>query len=223
MRRRRRSLRKPFVVASICLCLLAAAAPASAKLFSVGSLRISGPGIDKPIEIGPRPLIPNTQSDHRIHLTSELLHGYPVEPPLGKGSLLVGEGPAWLPNDLGPRYKLSYTLDFYVNRVEHVPVVQHVYPFARPEPVAFTPAGQTIPHFEGGRKPVPHGWQAYSRLALGVLWELGLPDKEPAMTTTAPDPAFPPATPAADGVVITVIGAALAGVGLTRRRRASPA
>ena len=225
MRARRNSSRKLFVVAATCFCLLATAAPASAKLFSVGGLRISGSGIDKPIDIGPRRLTPNNQWDHRIHLSSELLRGYPVEPPVGNGSLIIGDGPAWVPIDLGPRYKLSYTLDFYVNRLEHVSVVQHVYPFARPEPVAFTPSGQSIPHVEGGRDPVPHGWQAYSRRALGVLRELGLPEKEPAMMAAAiaPDPATPPATPAADGVVITVIGAALAGAGLTRRRKPSPA
>ncbi|MDQ3955100.1 MAG: hypothetical protein M3285_06090 [Actinomycetota bacterium] len=213
-------------MAATCSCLLAAAAPASAKLYSVGSLRISGPGIDKPIDIGPRRLTPNNQWDHRIYLSRELLHGYPLEPPLGNGSLIVGEGPARLPsNDLGPRYKLSFTLDFYVDRLEHVSVVQHLYPFARPEPFAFTPPGQSIPHVEGGRDPVPYGWQSYSPRALGVLRELGLPEKAPAMpvTGTAPHPASPPGAPAGDGVVITVIGAALAGAGLTRRRKPSPA
>lgn len=227
MRRGPSSRRKYGVAAAICLCLLGPATPAAAKGFSVGGLRISGPALDKPIVVGARPLIPNNQWDHRIYLTTELLGDYyPQNAPTGRGSMLTGGDEPLPSNELGPRFTLSYTLDFYYQRLEHVRVVQHLYPFARRGPIAFTPPGQTTPHFEGGREPVPSGWQSYSRRALGVLHELGLPETAPATmapATSRHKPASVPPAGTQEGIAIVVIGAVLAGLVMARRRRPSPA
>lgn len=227
MRRGPSTSRRFFIAAAIGACLLGLATPAAAKGFSVEGLRISGPTLAKPIVVGARRLVPNTQGDHRIHLTMELLGNYyPLEAPAGKSSLLTGGDQRLPSHELGPRFTLSYTLDFYFDRPEHARVVQHLYPFARRGSTAFTPPGQTIPHFEGGRGPVQSGWQSYSRRALGVLRELGLPEPAPATIATATTPRNPVSLPPGgtwDGTGIVVIGTALAAFALARRRRPSPA
>ena len=216
------------IVATVGLSLLSLAPPARAKLFSVGSLRISGPTLERPIYVKSRPLIPNNQSDHRIYLTTELLGKFhPLEDSTGWGSLVFGKYGMRQPSDrLGPRFVLVYVLDFYVDRAEHVPLVLHVYPFAPGGPVAFTPTGQTIPHFEGGRTPVPAGWQTYSRKALGVLRELGLPEKAPSLRRSgdsSADSSLPTGTQGPGGIGIAFLVAALAVFTIKRRTRPSPA
>jgi hypothetical protein len=197
-------------------------------MFGAARLRISGPGLDRPIVVGAKRLTPDNGWDRRVQLTSELLGDYyPLEPPGGESHVITGkDGTQIASAELGPRFTLSYRLDFYVHRLEQVRLVQHVYPFARLEPVAFTPPGQTIPHFEGGREPVPAGWQTYSKRALRVLHELGLPESAPVLKSTVDLPATPASGTEAGGpggIGIAAIGAALAGLALTRRKKPAPA
>jgi hypothetical protein len=117
---------------------------------------------------------------------------------------LLDERPA---GDLGPRYTASFVMRDRADRA----VRQHLYPYARPLPVTYTPPGQK----PFGTAAMGGGWFVADGRLKAALVEAGLPATAPA---TAADDGFQLRQPLllAGGMAVAI---ALAGLTLLARRR----
>jgi hypothetical protein len=148
---------------------LVAATNAAAKGPMDASL--TGPGLNEPIEFAAWgagsalwPLI-RAAGLHRAAWGGRL----PSEPPAG---------------DLGPRYRLTYSLGPHANDGR---VVQEVYPYAQPQAVTYTAPGQ--PFYAMRTRG---GWyvatSARARPLLSILIDAGLPRHPPTRSETETPP-----------------------------------
>jgi hypothetical protein len=118
---------------------------------------------------------------------------------------LVAERP---PGDLGPRYTATFVL---LDRAART-VVQHLYPYARPLPVTYTPPGQK----PFGTMAMGGGWFVADEQLKAALVEVGLPAAPPA---TPADRGFELPQPLLLAVAGVAVVLALAGAALLARRR----
>jgi hypothetical protein len=91
--------------------------------------------------------------------------------------------------DLGPRYTLTWTLEFVTrsHEVKRFPVLQYVFPFAQPQPVTYMPPGQLyLPAYRTGG-----GWFVARSELLPAWSDLGLPA---TMVDAMPTPPIFPST-----------------------------
>ena len=132
--------------------------PAYAK--GAGSAKITGPGLDQPI-----------QFDH-VELSATQLAKI-----TGLSAVLWNEPPATIgpratPGRLGAKYVITY--DWMIGQDEdgyvYEPVRQELYPFARRGPVVFTPRGQRL--FD---QPVTSGWYQAGPKLRDTLIAVGVP------------------------------------------------
>jgi hypothetical protein len=147
----------------VTLAALAAAAalPAAALAKGPAEATLAGPGLDGPVAFTGSGAPGGSGPLSRL---VELTGFFPAVFGQSPSPMLPGR-PA---RDLGPRYTLKYDLG-------GKPIGQYVYPYAEPEPVVFTPAGQ--PYFDGAR--TIGGWYAGSRTLEVVLVEAGVPATRP--------------------------------------------
>jgi hypothetical protein len=122
---------------------------------------------------------------------------------------LVAERP---PGGLGPRYTVTFVMLYRPART----VIQHLYPYAQPRPLTYTPPGQE----PFGTAAMGGGWFVAGGELKAALTEAGLPRTAPATAgATAKEGGFEPRLPlllAAAGIALLL---ALAGVALLARRR----
>jgi hypothetical protein len=209
-----------YVVALIVLGLVLVAAPA-AMAKGASALSISGPGLDKPIDLrGPGE--PGT--DTALAEISDDAGLFAVMFGDG-GGRLSAERPA---GELGPRYTVTYSVpgDGGTYRI-----VQDLYPWAAAGPHTYAKPGQRL----WGGQGFVGGWFRTPLALLPVLKSVGFPARpstapkpvpaapvaaSPAAATVAPDQrsAWPVAATAAGVTAVALVGGALA-VRATRRRR----
>ena len=177
------------------LAALVASAPAMAKGPSTAS--ITGPGLDHAVPV---------KGD------GEGGPGTPLGSLVQFGGYFGGQVFTQIPDttararpsgDLGPRYRVVYRVPGPSGGVSAI--VQDVYPYAKPAPVTYMPAGQPV--FEGLR--THGGWVVTDHRLKSALVAAGLPKSRPA----SGDGSFPWAW-----TVVGILGA-LALLALALRRR----
>jgi hypothetical protein len=186
---------------TIGLGLVGAMLPGSALGKGASEAAITGPGLSGPLELGGSGE-PGSGELGTIAETAGFfaaVFGQSPDP-------MVAQRPA---GDLGPRYVITYLMPG--PNGEHVELVQHLYPYAKPHPVTYMRPGQELWATERTRG----GWY--------VAWYSGLKER----LVEAGLPATPPA--ADDETSLPVVGtvaavAAVAGLVLLlavalRRRR----
>jgi hypothetical protein len=118
----------------------------------------------------------------------------------------VTEAPA---SELGPRYTMTYTMPGPSGNEDRI--IQHLYPYALPSPVAFVARGQ--PYF--GDRRTQGGWFVASQELKDLLVTAGLPETRPA---DGSNPSDTPWTVIAPLLVLAGI-AFLGGIALVMTRR----
>ncbi len=181
-----------FILVGAIFAMTALAAPASAK--GVISLTITGTGLDAPIVVAGDPT-----SDKWLQATklSTAARMYPQAIP--DASVPPS---AERPERSGPRYVVTYTLD-----ERGTTFVQHLYPYAVPQPVVFAPEGQ---RWIDGRES-RSGWVQPTPELARLLRDLGVPPQE---TQTGQSTSFPVAL----GVLIVAASLAVAAAVVRRRK-----
>lgn len=115
--------------------------------------------------------------------------------------------------ELGPRYTIEYAMPGPGNELDVIR--QHVYPYAKPEPVTYTKPGQ---RFWTTERTVG-GWFVADTLLRDGLVAVGLPESPP---TSGSDGGSMPWTGVALVAVVAALGA-LAALVVRSRRRTRPA
>jgi hypothetical protein len=209
-----------YVVALLALALVLVAAPA-ALAKGATALRITGPGLDKPISLRG---LGEPGTDTALAEISDNAGLFAVM--FGDdGGRLASERPA---GELGPRYTITYSVpgDDGTYRI-----VQDLYPWAAAGPFTYAKPGQRL----WGGQGFVGGWFRTPLALLPALKSVGFPARpstapkpapaapiavSPAAATVAPDQrsAWPVAATAAGVTAVVLVGGALA-VRTTRRRR----
>jgi hypothetical protein len=210
-----------YVVALLALALLLVAAPA-ALAKGATALRITGPGLDKPISLRG---LGEPGSDTALAEISDDAGLFAVM--FGDdGGRLSAERPA---GELGPRYTIAYSVPGDDGSYR---IVQDLYPWAAAGPYTYAKPGQRL----WGGQGFVGGWFRTPLALLPVLKSVGFPARpgtapkpvpaapiaaSPAAATVAPDQrsAWPVAATAAGITMVALVGGALAVVRTTRRRR----
>jgi len=198
---------KRLALVPLAVTLVAALVPAAALAKGASEAEIAGPGIDEPISLAVQPGGEQGWQEQRWQLLqlAETSGFYPavfVRSP----DPMLDERPA---GDLGPRYTITYVMPGPNNEVDHL--VQDVYPYAEPDPVAYVAPGQ--PFF--GTERTRGGWYVSTTALKDNLVAAGLPPNAP---TAGDGPGFPWTLVG----VLTALGAAgvlLALAALLIRRR----
>lgn len=144
----RRGIWVSITVMTTTVLLLASATMASAKL-GFDQVTLSGPGLDVAVQLRPDP-------DHFLDVMLVAEHsGFYKQ--LACQRCASRMTVPW-PEDLGPRYVLTYSMPSSFGPNEEVRtrdlIVQYVYPYAEPSPITFMPSHQDSP---GGVSSVG-GW-----------------------------------------------------------------
>jgi hypothetical protein len=161
-------------LAALVVLLLAPAAQAKSDTW----VTIVGPGLEGPLSIAPRAGSGLLMKPSGFWDEACSSHGCRAE---GRFLALPPVG------DLGPRYTLTWTLEFVTRRheVRRFPVLQYVFPFAHPQPVTYMPPGQLyIPPYRTGG-----GWFVARSDLLPAWTDLGLPA---TMADAMPTPSLLP-------------------------------
>jgi len=136
------------IVVTTTLLVLGSATPASAKL-GFDQVTLTGPGLDAPVQLRPGP-------DRFLDVMLVVEHSGFYKQLACRGCASRMTVP-W-PEDLGPRYVLTYSMPSSFGPNEEVRtrdlIVQYVYPYAEPSPITFMPSHQDSP---GGVSSVG-GW-----------------------------------------------------------------
>lgn len=210
-----------YVVVLLALALVLVAAPA-ALAKGATALRITGPGLDKPISLrglgepGTDTALAEISDDAGLFA---VMFG-------DDGGRLSAERPA---GELGPRYTIAYSVPGDDGSYR---IVQDLYPWAAAGPYTYAKPGQRL----WGGQGFVGGWFRTPLALLPVLKSVGFPARpgtapkpvpaapiaaSPAAATVAPDQrsAWPVAATAAGITMVALVGGALAVVRTTRRRR----
>jgi hypothetical protein len=140
--------------------------PADAK--GVDSVRVSGPGLTQPIELGAEGAGNLAQAAGLYGAFFDTVPPTPADP----------SPPS---DDLGPRYTATYTYIAPEQRTKRRGTLrQELYPFAAGGAVAYTPSGQRL--FNATSRG---GWQRNPRLATALI-AAGLPAPAPAPPRAVP-------------------------------------
>src|SRR6266581_5389580 len=191
--------RRILVTASIAVLGLAFAATAAAK--GPSAAKIEGPGLASPL----------------------VLEGDGEGPgsPLGDFTQQAGFFPAMFgqspdpmlrvrpTTDLGPRYRVTYTVPGPDNTADTIS--QDLYPYSRRGPLTFMQAGQLF----FGREHTQGGWYRADPTLKALLVEEGLPAHAPAVTPRASRAGFP-SRAVAIGSGVAVVLAAIAASSIAR-------
>jgi hypothetical protein len=209
-----------YVVALLALALVLVAAPA-ALAKGATALRITGPGLDKPISLrglgepGTDTALAEISDDAGLFA---VMFG-------DDGGRLSAERPA---GELGPRYTIAYSVPGDDGSYR---IVQDLYPWAAAGPYTYAKPGQRL----WGGQGFVGGWFRTPLALLPVLKSVGFPARpstapkpvpaapiaaSPAAATVAPDQrsAWPVAATAAGITMVALVGGVLV-VRTTRRRR----
>jgi hypothetical protein len=208
-----------YVVALLALALVLVAAPA-ALAKGATALRITGPGLDKPISLrglgepGTDTALAEISDDAGLFA---VMFG-------DDGGRLSAERPA---GELGPRYTIAYSVPGDDGSYR---IVQDLYPWAAAGPYTYAKPGQRL----WGGQGFVGGWFRTPLALLPVLKSVGFPARpstapkpvpaapiavSPAAATVPPDQrsAWPVAATAAGITMVALVGALA--VRTTRRRR----
>jgi hypothetical protein len=180
---------------------LALVLPAVAAAKGPASGTVSGPGLDRPIELT------GLGEPGSVGTLGRVVEYGGLFAALGGSDwgTLLGERP---PGDLGPRYTATFVMRDRAARTVH----QHVYPYAQPRPLTYTPPGQK----PFGTTAMGGGWFVADAELKVALVEAGLPPAPPATPSgrgwELPQPLL--LASAAAAALLAFAGAAL----LARRR-----
>ena len=160
----------PFVIA-----LLAVIAPTAALAKGASEAEIVGPGLDRPI------VLTGSGDLATVMPLAELVEAAGFYPAVFVRSPdpMLDERPA---DDLGPKYTITYVMPGPNNDVDQL--VQEVYPYAKPDPVTYTPPGQEF----FGSETTRGGWFVATSLLKDQLVAARLPQNSP---TAVDDDGFP--------------------------------
>jgi hypothetical protein len=175
--------------------------PASAAAKGPASGTVTGPGLDGPIELT------GLGEPGSVGTLGRVVEHGGLFAALGGsdwGTLL----PRQPTSDLGPRYTAEFVMRDRAGRV----VRQHLYPYAHPSPLTYTPPGQK----PFGTATMGGGWYVADDRLKATLLEAGLPTTAPP---TASDSAFELPPPALLGsAILAALGLVTAAAVLLRRR-----
>jgi hypothetical protein len=146
------------IVSMVAAIIIAFGSPAEAK--GPSALMITGAGVDRPIVVGDdSPTWPRIVNSSAFFDTafSTLTFGSPA---------FAEAGPSPLPNHLGPRLRLTWTVHW--DSAHHL--VQDLYPDALGGPLLYTPAGQALYDH-----PTAGGWYRASTRFVDTLEAVGVP------------------------------------------------
>lgn len=153
-------MRKVIAPIALLVSILALAPAVLAK--EPGQATINGAGLAGPIELG-----------FRGHGDPEAEHFFSL---LDQSGLWASYKPADRPKgDLGPRYLVTVTWGDPARSIGENRF--YIYPYARPQPVTYTPRQASSPNSPGA---IP-GWYVTSSAFSELLTDLGLPKTAPAV------------------------------------------
>ena len=183
-------------------------APATAAAKGATKATVTGPGVDSAITIGGNG---EPGSGSTLGTLAESAGFFPAVFRQSPDPML----PAGPKGSLGPKYVISYVMPG--PNGSSSTIRQHVYPYAQPTPVTYTPSGQRIWNHQTTRG----GWYAASPALKTVLVAAGLPKAAPTSESTE---GFALSTPLVATLAVAATLALLAaGTMLALRRRPGPA
>jgi hypothetical protein len=186
----------PFAIALVALL------PTSALAKGASEAEITGPGLDDPISLAGE----GRQGGEQLMRIAEAAGFFAAT--FGQiPDPLLDERPA---GALGPRYRITYVMPGPNNELDEIR--QFLYPYAKPAPVSYTPAGQRF----FGTERTRGGWYVASTSFLKeALIEAGLPRSAPTGGDGSP---FPWTVVGAVTAISAFLLAGAAAVLWTRRR-----
>jgi hypothetical protein len=116
--------------------------------------------------------------------------------------------------ELGPKYSVVYKVPGPDGGTDTIR--QDLYPYATPSPLTYMEPGQTF----FGTEKTHGGWYTAPPELKATLVDAGFPRTAPAATS---DDGWLPSWPATTGIIVVVLGIALASLAFAVRRRPRPA
>jgi hypothetical protein len=161
-------MRRATIVLVTALAAIPTLLSAAATAKGAESATLIGPGLDKPIDYSNKDANDSATDTGLYSQFSDNAPGETARP----------QGP------LGPRYVITYTLNF--GRGNHPKIVQHIYPYAPAGSWVFTPEQKVDKGFSIGGV-----WTPGSTFLVDGLIDVGLPRKSPVPIPDAPTAAAP--------------------------------
>ena len=190
---------------SAAAALAAALLTSSALAKGVTDAMITGPGLDETITLSGE----GQPGSLQLYTVVEAAGFYPGVFERSPNPMLADRPRG----ELGPRYTIAYTMPGPNN--ESDVILQDVYPYAQPEPVAYVEPGQ---HFFGTGETVG-GWFVAGMVLRDALVAVGLPESAPPVGADGDGARWGVIA----GAAVAACLAVLLVLALLARRRSSPA